>query len=188
MINKNITVYVDIDNTLNEFQNHFITYVNKLEYTYDNSKMDSYEIFLGINHPDKYTIMEKIFNDDTFWLSIPSTEHSYHALHYLYTSYDTYVVTSPWNKQNEHLKKVWLSIHFPFVDSNRVLFCHDKWILAGDIIIDDKPEYLEKCKPNMTTIKSVQPYNKHIKADYTLNSWRDIYDIMFDYTTKRHYK
>jgi len=43
-------------------------------------------------------------------------------------------------------KLEWVADNFPFLPDRRVMTVYDKWLLDGDIIIDDKPLTLEKFK------------------------------------------
>lgn len=180
-MNSNIRVLVDIDDTLNELQSHFIDTVIELGYEYDLDKCDDYEIQNGIQveEKNKRAIMVKIFNTPSFWRSIPLIEKAYEGLYYLNTTYDTYIATSPWSEENKKDKLHWVFKKLPFFDLDKVIFSHKKWELDGDIIIEDKPQTIVECnKVGMKTICKLQPYNVNENPTAFLYSWNDIYDIM----------
>lgn len=64
---------------------------------------------------------------------------------------------------------------FPFIEPSQVICMKEKWRIDADIIIDDKPEILEKfmLKYNLpfAVIKISQPWNTTTICDY---SWNEI--------------
>lgn len=180
-MNNNIRVLVDIDDTLNELQSHFIDTVIEMGYDYDLDKCDDYEIQNGIqiDEKDKRAVMAKIFNTPSFWRTIPLIEKAYEGLYYLNTSFDTWIATSPWSEENKKDKLYWVSKKLPFFDVNKVIFSHKKWELDGDIIIEDKPQTIRECnKIGMKTICKFQAYNADEFPNVFMYSWNEIYDIM----------
>ena len=64
---------------------------------------------------------------------------------------------------------------FGFINENQIITCHDKWVLDGDIWIDDKPETLEKCSQKGKVIKINKPYNKYVYSDLAINDFSDLF-------------
>jgi 5'(3')-deoxyribonucleotidase len=180
--NKDLKILVDVDGTLNEFQNHFFNFLESLGYNYDFSKGSDYHMEKGIiasSKRQKDKIFASIMGDSFFWENIPVLENAYEGLTYLNTHYDVFIVTSPWDEKNKNIKIQWMKKNFPFINPKQIIFCHDKWELGGDIIIEDKPDTLRKCQDaGFLTITKLQPYNMEVHSDYFLNNWSQIKEIM----------
>ncbi len=178
MQNK-VRVLVDIDGTLNEILDPFIEKVEEMGYEYDYEYRKTYNMEDGIKTKNPRNVLIEIFNDPAFWLNLPTARNSYEGLYYLNSTYDTYIATIPWNEENKEIKKLWIKKHFPFFDTDKVIFSSEKWTLDADAIIEDKPETIKNCmNMGMTTICKLQPYNFTVKPDAFLYDWKEIYDIM----------
>lgn len=185
MREKEIKVLVDIDGTLNEILDPFIEKVLEMGYKYDYEYRKSYDMENGIQKKNPRNVLIEIFNEPSFWINLPVASNSYEGLYYLNSTYDTYIATTPWNEENKTLKKKWIKKHFPFFNTDRIIFSDKKWDLEADVIIEDKPENLEKCKKaGMKAICKVQPYNTETNPDAFLDDWKDIYDVMEEVLTK----
>ncbi|MGD9679023.1 MAG: hypothetical protein AB7V16_11835 [Vulcanibacillus sp.] len=175
------TIICDIDGVLNEIQEHFILYVEKIGYKFNYDYCEYYNLEKGIL-ADKKTqkeVIHTVFTDDYFWKTIPLSPNAQVGLKYLNDNFDVWIVSIPYNSHNEIIKLEWLKKNFPFINENRVLFTKDKWKLQGDIIIEDKPSTLEHCIENeWIVIKKVQPYNLYSNCTCELHNWNEIERII----------
>ena len=83
-----------------------------------------------------------------------------------------YCVTAPWHSSTWCWERTeWLISHMGF-DKNDVLHIHDKWLVQGLTLIDDKPETLVKWCEATGNIGILwdQPYNRLFKTG--TNIWR----------------
>lgn len=73
-------------------------------------------------------------------------------------------------------KYQWIEEHFgaPFVD--RIILTRDKTLIRGDMLIDDKPEIIGLAEPTWEHILYDRPFNRHVagKRRLTWAAWRDI--------------
>ncbi len=174
-----LTVLCDVDGVLNDFQNHFIEYLDNIGIKFDTRKCDTFHLEKCIMVRNKKQVLEGVFTDDNFWLSMLPVPHSHEGLEYLNMKYDLYIATTPWDEHNKDIKKNWLLKHFPFLKPNQIIFSDEKWKLNGDVIIEDKPTTITKCGSNgMVTVTKFQPYNMDIFTDEFLYNWSDIKRIM----------
>lgn len=180
MRKKDLIVLVDIDGVLSDLQEHLVDEIIERGYEFDLSAMEDYETHTGIlNVPDTFSIMDSIFKEDDFWLSCPMIENSYEGLFYLCKTFDTYIATSPWDERNKITKKLWIEEKYPFFNSDKIIYSNKKWLLKGDVIIEDKPETIQKCSDlGMVTVCKLQPYNINENPTAFLFNWKDIYDTM----------
>lgn len=81
-----------------------------------------------------------------------------HYINLLKGYYDVYVVTSTRYTHSYKLSKFFES--FSSIDENHVVLAHNKWLLEGDIVIDDKGETLEKfMRKGVRCVKINKPWN-----------------------------
>lgn len=181
-MNKQKRVLVDIDGTLNEFQNHFIFNLEtKFGLEFDYSKSNDFHMehgIKGLKPKDQKKIMALLFETDEFWETIPVLPDAQTYLKWLNDRYDVWIVTSPWvsHKNNKKIKKEWIKENFPFIDQNKIAFSSKKWLIAADVIIEDKPETIKKSQEHgLITVMMIQPYNAmDVFSDYEFGSWKDI--------------
>ena len=184
-----LTVLCDIDGVLNDFQNHFLNYLENIGIKYDARKSDDYHLERCIMSRNKKQILEGIFSDDNFWLSMTPVEFSKEGLEFLNLKYDLYIATTPWNENNKSIKKQWILNHFPFIKANQIIFSDEKWNLNGDIIIEDKPDTITKCgSKGFVTITKFQSYNMDIFTDEFLYSWTHIKKVMDKVESEHFFK
>ena len=80
-------------------------------------------------------------------------------------------------------KLVWIKNNLPFIPIENIMLINKKSLINGDVIIDDAPKYIETF--NGTTIIMDREYNKHVKADYRVNRWIQIEDIIKNLINKQ---
>jgi len=69
-------------------------------------------------------------------------------------------------------KLEWVREHLPFFALDHMIFCHQKWLLQGDILFDDCPTHLELFE--QTSIAMSYPYNKGY-GQIQVSSWPAFY-------------
>ncbi len=107
-------LYVDIDDTLNYYTQHFI--INKTG---------------DIEFPQSI---------EGFYLTIPANIEGINVIKELYQYYDIYFLTAP-SLKNPHSyteKRLWIEKYFGYDWVHRLIICNHKNLLMGDYLIDDK--------------------------------------------------
>lgn len=171
-----------MDNTLNDFTGHYEKWVKELGYTLTGEKDKHYKIEDTINLPtqeERRVVHKKILMDDAFWLTLPRLKGANEALRTLADMGNTLcIATIPYRFQPRFFdtKRIWIQKNFPSIDFSEFHFEKEKWKIQGDILIDDKPENIEKF-PGIT-IKMFQPYNRTTKSDYTVKKWSEVPHII----------
>jgi 5'(3')-deoxyribonucleotidase len=66
--------------------------------------------------------------------------------------------------------------YFDYLTYRDIIICHDKSLIACDVIIDDYWENIKNSKA-IKVLKKV-PYNKDADPDFEVNDWKEIYDII----------
>jgi 5'-nucleotidase len=177
-------VLIDMDNVLNQFSQAVKNNLTTLGLTYSDDIDNNYDMKPSINIPVDHPIqnpMRHILSQPGFWESIVPMPYAQEVVFDLYQSYDIWIATTPYYAKGYDTeicmreKKNWLRKFFPFLKEDKIYFEVEKWNLPGDVLIDDKPENLEKFK--YTTVKFVHPYNTHVETDFQLKSWLDYYQL-----------
>lgn len=173
---KDITILVDLDNTCNNFSSSFIQRVKELGYDFDQSLYTTWRISNGIVAEKPLKVQNDILFDMSFWENLQPLPNSAHVLKKLNKEYTIKIVTAPWRATSVFLdsKRQWVKKHFPFLSEDQIIFESKKWLLPGDIIIDDKPEILQKCADSKITIKHTMKYNVTVDTDFSFHSWSEV--------------
>jgi len=178
-----IKIFVDVDNTINDFSLHFEQQAQKAGFALDIAGRTVFNLksyFSNKSSKEKTRMIDKILSEDLFWQTIPIKPGAAEILKNLYTNpkYDIWVATALWagNPNNKENKYKWIARYLSFFDKQKILFESEKWKLDGDIMIDDKPTTLEKW--NGVAIAFDYPYNHNVTVDYRVTSWKEIAEIL----------
>lgn len=67
-------------------------------------------------------------------------------------------------------KKRWVKKHLPFIKPNSVVGISRKYLLNGDLLLDDGPNNIKEF-PGVTCIMDAS-YNQRVRANYRVRSWK----------------
>lgn len=96
-----------------------------------------------------------------FMLSVPPMPQASKVLAQLNEEHRVYVVTARW-LENATSTQQWLKEHFSFLRRNQLIFCEDKKLIMGNVLIEDRPQTL-------TEFRQIDPYATVIKVEYPYN-------------------
>jgi 5'-nucleotidase len=178
-------IFIDMDQTLNDFTTSFVKTAENILSEDLSKKAKNIGKEWGLQdvlfngHPNKNLVTEQIFNTSGFWLNMEPLPHASEVVQMLSDEHDVYIVTFPWPSSATCFieKYYWVKKHMPFFDMSKLIYIKDKHLLHGDIIIDDKPSYLENnnCK---YTIAYDYEYNRHVDVDFRSTYWGEIYEYL----------
>ena len=178
-----IIVLVDMDGVIAEFDEHFDVWVRAMGYGFDWSIFTSWSIEKAItgceNHKHQKAVFAKVLNDPKFWLGIPVFPEAQEHLGKIHADprFHVKICTNPWGTQQiyKDVKIEWMNRFFPYIPTEDIIFSgSEKWLIPGEVIIDDKPEVLERCAPDKVTIKSNRPYNRETKSTFEFTRWSQV--------------
>jgi 5'-nucleotidase len=75
-------------------------------------------------------------------------------------------------------KTAWLRRHFGPEIARKAIFTHDKTVVRGDILIDDKPEITGVLEPYWRHVVFDCPYNQHVTDRSRLTRWEDWREVV----------
>ncbi len=186
-----ITIMIDIDDCIWDLVENWITTYKKRRaqsYKYailddehdkslNKSMVTSWDIEERLN-PSNKKLFWDVLADDIFWQNITVSPTIKTALNTLnaHKNIDLIICT------DTHYKTATAKLNrffelFPFIKPSQIICMKEKWRLDADIVIDDKPETLEKFmlkqNPPFAVIKILQPWNTTTICDYTWNEFND---------------
>ena len=167
-------ILIDADGVLCDFINPFLDMANKVtglnKTVHDLAGWD----MLPMYPPEKHAeILENLVKPG-WCLGLKPYPGAREAVEELRTMFKVYCVTAPWTSETWCWERTkWLIDNMGF-DKHEVIHAHDKWLIHGHTLIDDKAETLVKwCEATgMVGILITQPYNKGFNCDAYPSIWR----------------
>lgn len=181
-MNQQITVMIDIDDVLWLLCEHWIdSYKSLIEgYDYlaysshdkhlDKSLVTSWDITSCLK-PTNTDMFWNVLDTKDFWQDMTVDKATVEALKAINDNpnIDLIICTDTYYKSATPKLARFFEC-FSFIEPRQVICMKEKWRLNADIVIDDKPETLEKFllapNPPMYIIKIKQPWNETTVCDY----------------------
>ena len=86
-------------------------------------------------------------------------------------------------------KRAWLQEHFPMIPTSNFIITGKKWMVTGDILVDDKPTTHEEfLKRGRKSILVDMPYNNHLKTDYRVTNLKEAEEMILKLVPHNQYK
>jgi len=101
--------------------------------------------------------------------------------------YDVVILTQPPRRAEFAVrdKRRWMKKYFPKFELANMIFAHRKHLVRGDLLIDDKPEHLDKWKslnPDGISATIEWKYNRSSKVDWRFKNqktaWKRFYEAV----------
>jgi len=184
-LEKRPIILVDLDDTLNKFAPSFWDTYNK-EHGEDQN-------YLNVNawnlqefaRPDVDAY--ELLKTPGFFRYLPLKEYAEEFMKHIYDKYNVYLVTdSPAGTSHCDIelgenhsnpaddKRKWVAEHFPYFPQDQIIICSHKWLIEGDILVDDKPATFEKFEElGKKCILIDMPYNQHIETKWRAKDLRE---------------
>lgn len=163
---------IDMDEVMSDTMGGMINwYKNEFGGEIDFSKMKgSWQP--GFPEQHKAIIREKLFSRG-FFRNLPVMDNCVEVMEKLNLRYEVFVVSAALefpNSLNDKLE--WLNEHMPFLTWRQVVFCGDKRMIEGDIMIDDHVRNLVhfKGKPYLYSAA----HNTGENGYERINNWNEI--------------
>lgn len=91
----------------------------------------------------------------------------------LHAKYEIFIVSAAVEFPNSLTEKYhWLAFHFPFITWHQMVFCGDKSIVHGDIMIDDHARNFENFKGETLLFHSM--HNTMEEGHRRVRNWKEI--------------
>ena len=162
-------IYLDMDGVLVNLMHGWLPYLNEL--TGKNLVVEDLDMWGLENVYDlPFSKIRKPLHREGFWENLPPYDG---AVEFVQTLDDmghtVYIATAPFpSSVCAWGKKQWFEEHLYFLSHTRLILIHDKHRLAGDMMVDDKPENLLAF--NGKGVIFNQPWNQDLNTGL-LESW-----------------
>lgn len=186
-IEPKITIMVDIDDVLLPLVEHWIYYYKMFmkDYDYlaynahdkhlDKSMVTSWDITSCLK-PTDTDVFWNVLDSSDFWRDMTADPKTINALKAINDNpnIDLIICTDTYYKSATTKLTQFFSL-FPFIKPSQVICMKEKWRLDADIVIDDKPETLEKFmlkeNPPVAIVKINKPWNENTVCDYCFDKF-----------------
>ena len=170
---KQLVVKIDIDGVIRDISTTMVALYNEtfktnmtvdrlIHYDVDDSFPRFRMLFPNQKNPAVKFFFEQ-HAEDVFLHSEP-----YYIARYAINKLQTYgykVVLVTWQTSKKNKQYTLDFLEYNGIPYDDICFTRDKWIVNGDWMIDDNPEFLMDERDSSRMIKIVHPYNKHFHDD-----------------------
>lgn len=151
---------------------------NGTNFNYKDCKTWNLEDFLGV---DTETVLN-LFRDPGFFEKLQPKRGSVGAINELIksTKYDIYIITATSDDDGSELveKIKWFKKYIPKFNTKRIISCKDKYIIRGDVLVDDKVANLDLCAPYMQCVLMDSPTNQECDRYIRIRSLKYLPDLL----------
>lgn len=133
-------------------------------------------------------LLKDILTEEHFFSRLPAISGSVEYVTKLMEK-NAHIVflTQPPRKSDYALrdKRRWIAHHFPKFDLSGIIFAHYKYMVFGDLLMDDNPEHLNSWRDFVSPHKPIitatidYPYNLDCQVDWRFKkqtAWKDFYE------------
>jgi 5'-nucleotidase len=112
-----------------------------------------------------------------FFADLAVIQGSQHALELLSSRFDVFITSAAMEVPFCFDDKFrWLQKHFPFIPTERIVFCGDKEIVNAEYLVDDRARHFARFRG--TGILFAAPHNARQEVRIRANSWDDVLKIL----------
>ena len=164
MENKNFRILIDFDDTVTNFL--------EIEETTSWEMPSSFEYGL-------FSVLEKT---DILTTITPKLDSIEYINKWIDEGYDVFIVSDCCNCADSYGEKLeWLKTYIPKFDLSRFIPCKNKYVIQGDILIDDNLDNLNKWSLNNPyghDLLMTAQHNKQIQDERRINSFKEADDYI----------
>lgn len=140
---RKLRFLVDVDEVLADFRTPALEVMSSvMGRRYSIHDFDVWDIFSVLDGPKKDLVLS-IIDKQGFCHDLQPFPEAQKAIAELQTMCEVYVVTSPYHSLSwVYERNLWLKTHYGF-DKSQVVHTSAKYLVRGDIFLDDKPDHVE---------------------------------------------
>jgi len=172
-----MTIFIDMDEVIADAYDAFIS-----NYNTDFNENLTIEDFKGaeaweIIPKDRKKQMRKYLYTDGFFRSFKPIGNSQDILEQLCKEHEVYIASAAMEFPNSLKEKSdWLDEYFPFIHWKNRILCGNKFILKGDLLIDDRAYNLKAF--NGHSLLFTSPHNIYENSFPRANNWDEAYEFI----------
>lgn len=171
-------IFIDMDDVMADAIDRFLEWYRR-DFGVSFTKADLHGTKLHAIVPEEHRKIVKEYPlQKGFFKDLPVMENSREVIKELNNRFDVYIASAAMEFPNSLTDKYeWLDLHFPFIPWKRRIFCGDKSILKGDVLIDDHGFNLSVFEGR--SILFTAPHNMADTKYERMNNWLDA-EKLFD--------
>lgn len=172
-----MTIFVDMDDVLADtFAKHIEWYNRDFDQALKKEDIISGEVHENVPPDHQDSVLQHAWTPG-FFLELEPIPDSIEVMKELCMKYEVYIATAATQFPNSlQEKSEWLAKYFPFIDWQHQIMCGHKFILKGDLLIDDRALNLKHFDGD--TILFSNPHNVH-ETEYTrVSNWKEIGSLL----------
>ena len=168
-----MTIFIDMDDVLADtYGKHIELYNEEFKEALSPTHFESGEVWQNVPKVRQSSIHQHVHMKG-FFRNLKPLKDSQIVMEALWHKYDVYIATAATQFPNSLKEKSdWLDEYFPFVTWQHRIMCGHKFILRGDLLIDDRSYNLEKFEGD--TLLFTSPHNINTKGYKRVNDWLDV--------------
>lgn len=179
MENKNFRILIDLDDTITNFLEEVINEYNK---TYGTSHSIDEVTEWVIPSSFEHGLFSVLELTNILTMITPKLDSIEYINKWIDEGYDVFIVSDCCNRYQSYRDKLrWLKTYIPKFDLSHFIPCKEKYVIQGDILIDDNLDNLNKWSLNNPyghDLLMTAQHNKQIQDERRINSFKEADDYI----------
>lgn len=179
MENKKFRILIDMDDTITNFLEEVINEYNK---TYGTSHLIDEVTEWVIPSSFEYGLFSVLELTNILTMITPKLDSIEYINKWIDEGYDVFIVSDCCNRYQSYRDKLkWLKTYIPKFDLSHFIPCKEKYVISGDVLIDDNLDNLEKWSlhnPYGMDLLMTAQHNKGIQDERRIYSFEEADDLI----------
>lgn len=179
MENKNFRILIDMDDTITNFLEEVINEYNK---TYGTSHSIDEVTEWVIPSSFEHGLFSVLELTNILTMITPKLDSIEYINKWIDEGYDVFIVSDCCNRYQSYRDKLkWLKTYIPKFDLSHFIPCKEKYVISGDVLIDDNLDNLEKWSlhnPYGMDLLMTAQHNKGIQDERRIYSFEEADDLI----------
>ena len=179
MENKDFRILIDMDDTITNFLEEVINEYNK---TYGTNHSIKEVTEWVIPSSFEYGLFSVLELTNILTMITPKLDSIEYINKWIDEGYNVLIVSDCCNRYQSYRDKLkWLKTYIPKFDLSHFIPCKEKYVISGDVLIDDNLDNLEKWSlhnPYGMDLLMTAQHNKQIQDERRINSFEEADDLI----------
>lgn len=169
---------VDMDDVLADTSSKILSIFNTIN---KQEILPSYFLendFYGFVRQEKFSAYRHTLLEPGFFSDLVVLPDAIDVMEDLNKKYDIYIVSAALEFPESLKEKYdWMKVHFPFIPWQKIVFCGDKSIVHGDIMIDDHARNFKNFNGEKLLFNAI--HNIFVEGDFKrVHAWKEIHKLL----------
>lgn len=178
---KRFTILIDMDDTLESLLPAWVQWLNDRHgLSVDHESISEWDMHIAFPSLADEELFAPL-SDRSFWKTVmPKPNAPMYVKKLIDDGHKVYVCTASHYSTLQYKTEEVLFKYFPYLKWENVIVAHDKYLIKGDVIIDDALHNLEGRECNSIALLMDAPHNRNVRTPFLdrVHSWEEIYQII----------